>query len=187
MVREVEIKFRAKRADNGKWIRGYYAHNSDSIPCIISISDGDGGWLEEIDPATVGQFIGLLDKNGNEVFEGDIVAWGNEVAVVQWNNYAAGFEPYARWGSEDEPQPEKTVVVGNVYDNPELCFDVIISNPDFGAKTVYHVDKAIAEWAVGHELHDSDYHPTFGGYPVAGFESRAEAEAYCRQKGWRVR
>ncbi len=69
------ILFRGKRIDNGEWVEGslgynsryrtHYitVHNRPTIPSDMSV---------EVDPATVGQFTGEIDKNENRIFEGDI-------------------------------------------------------------------------------------------------------------------
>lgn len=85
----------------------------------------------EVEPETIGQFTGLYDCDGTEIYEGDIVKWGKDglmYAVRFWHGmfYASveecnegilgGFPLHALTEHEDG----KCEIVGNIYDNPEL-------------------------------------------------------------------
>lgn len=70
------IKFKAKRLDNGEWIIGSFVVMK--IPALskttIGIVAAGGATLHEIDPSTVCQFTGLTDCENQDIYEGDILA-----------------------------------------------------------------------------------------------------------------
>lgn len=82
------IKFKAKRLDNGEWIIGSFVVMK--IPALskttIGIVEAGGATLHEIDPVTVCQFTGMKDKNGVEVWEHDLLT--KDYSVI----YEVGYE-----------------------------------------------------------------------------------------------
>lgn len=123
-----EIKFRGKRLDNGEWVVGSYieAENRDRSIAHQIIPYKAGLVIREVDPATVGQYTGLKDKNGREIYEGDIIGGSNGSingwewpfkSEVKWNDEECGFNPPIL-GYMDSTHYYN--VLGNIHDNPDL-------------------------------------------------------------------
>lgn len=126
---EVEsIKFKAKRLDNGEWIKGYFYEENDNTYIIENRqkeSKLNRNPAYQIDPSTVCMFTGLKDCGGKELFENDLIHFvGHKpIGTVIWSeeNYAfmvaSGNEPLY-WLS-DVLEIGKIEIVGNKFDRKE--------------------------------------------------------------------
>ena len=122
-----EILFRGKRMDNGEWVCGYYIGPTGILNDheICDINDTTGHRYE-VDPATVGQYTGLADKNGVKIFVEDIISYNGSREVVRFDTSLRipCFTTGIGRGSSTAPHPYKIsarhFVIGNIHDNPEL-------------------------------------------------------------------
>lgn len=138
------LKFRGKRSDNGEWIVGSLLSIEDTCFIIEKVdfdfdyrTEAHAFWFDctekEVDPNTVGQFTGLLDKNGSPIYEGDRVnvlqAEGNFDIVVKWSNEAMAFMACYVDGKQSpfswftNLRIYQLTVVGSIHDNPSLISD----------------------------------------------------------------
>ena len=147
-----EILFKAKRIDNGEWVEGLiwkkkYNANKVFISCFPDKDDNEEVYV--VDSNTICQYTGLTDKNGNKIWENDVVSFNHsrlrrilsvdvfgfpdfEMAEYK-RNYAIEFvNTYNHYGlrfrnkSIHFPCKRSTLrmhgveVIGNIFDNPKL-------------------------------------------------------------------
>lgn len=120
------IKFRGKRVDKGEWVYGDLLR-IHGVPYIYP-DPAPNGWMPyEVIPDTVGQFTGLLDKNGKKIYEGDVVrTLSGFVGYMRYNERFIRFEvaaPHESYDNEREPDGvprESWEVLGNIHDSSEL-------------------------------------------------------------------
>ena len=126
-IREIEFRGREKRHDGtyGPWIYGGYSH-ADMWPEIIDY----GGIEQGVEPETVGQWTGLLDKGFHRVYEGDVVdtMWDvskdyHHIGVVKYSHECALFGVVDSRGeglSFEHLRSGLCTIIGDVFDSPEL-------------------------------------------------------------------
>ena len=135
-----EILFKAKRLDNGEWVEGNLVQSEDVDDdfkvIIIPLKEswmyteeysndiGFEGWYK-VDPTTLCQYTGLVDKNGQKIWENDIVRnEEGDIGVVQWLEEHAAFMIWNKTKNcvcyLAENDFLKIEIVGNEFDNPEL-------------------------------------------------------------------
>lgn len=128
-----EILFKAKRKDNGEWVEGLiwkkkYNTNKIFISCFPDEDDNEEAYV--IDTDTICQYTGLTDKNGNKIWENDVVFVtdddGNsgqidtglgEIEFLEGLWYISGRVQNSLY---DINKCFQIKVIGNIFDNPEL-------------------------------------------------------------------
>lgn len=138
--------FRGKRIDNGEWVIGNRIDDGvtgqvfiHTVGNSVNESDkvGEEGCLQfvafEVAPATICQCTGVKDKNGNLIWENDIVAYWDSystesglaeadcIGKVVWDDETISFQVTNRLSAESyEVLGDECSVIGNVFDNQEL-------------------------------------------------------------------
>lgn len=133
-----QIKFRGRKS-NGEWLYGDLVHNVGvgASSALIFPEEAHDSWDRYIVLTdTIGQFTGLHDKNGKEIYEGDIVKWiltmpeigvnggyeeydTEEIGEIKWDAGALQLGEYCAAGFAYESE-DYAEVLGNIHDNPEL-------------------------------------------------------------------
>lgn len=144
-----EILFKAKRIDNGEWVEGQYVYitnplTEDGKPIKHLICNGTNIFNDLIDPVTLCQYTGLTDKDGEKIWENDILRYsydydgspflkdGEEikyrVGAVFWSEWRGSWAVCGRGNKKCtnndvfkyNRNPNRTEVIGNIFDDPEL-------------------------------------------------------------------
>lgn len=118
-----EIKFRGRRKNSSEWVYGAFLAIPKLCSYIYDVQPDGQATRYLVDEDTVGQYTGLKDFDGKEIYEGDVIKLGNEVYTVSWAKYSAcWFVDLKNFGPSlfTQYHAGKSIVVGNIHDNPNL-------------------------------------------------------------------
>lgn len=121
-----QIKFRAQDVASNKWLYGDLRHHKNDV-CIFEQGGTKG---EQVKRETIGQFTGLTDIDGREIYEGDVLHFDEHNYRMVWLdntgefaalkiehsmlNFPVNYCVVSFWCKKD------LKIIGNIYDNPEL-------------------------------------------------------------------
>ena len=129
-----EILFRAKTLNGNEWVIGAGVYKSEGYTWIITDdvtkTENRGTGSDAIIPETVGQFTGLIDKNGKKIFEGDVLQFnytgenrgveGKAIVIFEYGKFGVLWSWHKEFVCLNGFANTTIEVIGNIHDNPEM-------------------------------------------------------------------
>lgn len=123
--------FKAKRIDNGEWVQGYLFGIWEKRYILWGMTNDIPNMIK-VDQSTICQCTGLKDKNGNLIWENDVVGFWDSystetgqaemdcIGKVVWDDETISFQVTNRLSAESYEVLGECSVIGNIFDNKEL-------------------------------------------------------------------
>ena len=121
-----DIFFRGKSIKTGEWVEGWFVPGNErkslNPSIFVYLLETQSFDCIDVDIESVGQFIGLTDKNDQMIFEGDVIKHKDELYCVKWfvDGLNAAYYPFVTFDDGFCVYSEDCEIIGNIYDSPEL-------------------------------------------------------------------